>query len=141
MCFILLERILPASPGHLRIEEAMEAGLIQVIVKCATGTQLGDVTLHLHFFLDLVFPFGLLSYYTLHQFRSSYARVQELVSTDEFQNCAISGHWQHFMSLMNERLEFLEEFDSAEFVSTTACDNIACENIKQKGAFGRCSGC
>ncbi|KAJ7939566.1 hypothetical protein B0H13DRAFT_2497447 [Mycena leptocephala] len=140
-CFMLLERILLASPGYLWIEEAMDAGLIQVIVSCATGTRIGQVTLHLHFFLDLVFPAGLLSYYTLHQFRCSYARVQELVSTEEFQTCDISGHWGRFMSLANERLEFLTEFDSAEFVSPTACDNLACGKLKPKIAFGRCSGC
>ncbi|KAJ6618429.1 hypothetical protein B0H10DRAFT_2376390 [Mycena sp. CBHHK59/15] len=124
-CFMLLERILLASPGYLWIEEAMYAGLIQVIVSSATFTQIGQVTLHLHFFLDLVFPAGLLAYYTLHQFRCSYARVQELVSTEEFQTCDISSHWRRFMSLANERLEFLAEFDSAEFVSPTACDNLA----------------
>ncbi|KAJ7804331.1 hypothetical protein B0H14DRAFT_2612430 [Mycena olivaceomarginata] len=90
-CFMLLERILLASPGYLWIEEAMDAGLIQVIVSCATGTRIG----------------------------------QELVSTEEFQTCDISSHWGRFMSLANERLEFLAEFDSAEFVSPTACDNLA----------------
>ncbi|KAJ6559017.1 hypothetical protein B0H10DRAFT_1967080 [Mycena sp. CBHHK59/15] len=90
-CFMLLERILLASPGYLWIEEAMDAGLIQVIVSCATFTQIG----------------------------------QELVSTEEFQTCDISSHWRRFMSLANERLEFLAEFDSAEFVSPTACDNLA----------------
>ncbi|KAJ7829568.1 hypothetical protein B0H14DRAFT_2809315 [Mycena olivaceomarginata] len=140
-CFMLLERILLASPGYLWIEEAMDAGLIQVIVSCATGTRIGQVTLHLHFFLDLVFPAGLLSYYTLHKFRCSYARVQELVSTEEFQTCDISSHWGRFMCLANERLEFLAAFDSAEFVSPTACDNLACGKLKPKIAFGRCSGC
>jgi hypothetical protein len=78
----------------LWIEEAMDAGLIKVIVSCATGARIRQVTLHLHSFLDLVFPAGLLSYYTLHQFRCSYARIQELVSTEEFQTCDISSKVQ-----------------------------------------------
>jgi hypothetical protein len=93
-CFMLLERILLAPPGYLWIEEAMDAGLIEVIVSCATGARIRQVTLHLHSFLDLVFPAGLLSYYTLHQFRCSYARIQELVSTEEFQTCDISSKVQ-----------------------------------------------
>ncbi|KAJ7938958.1 hypothetical protein B0H13DRAFT_1941374 [Mycena leptocephala] len=141
-CLMLLERILLASPGYLWLEEALDAGLIQVIIGCAIShTRTEQTTAHLCFLIDLVLPAALVSYYVLRQLKWSSAGVQELVSREEFQTSGIYNHWTSFMSLADERLGLLAEFDSLEFVSPKACDNLSCGKIKRKRAFSRCSGC
>jgi hypothetical protein len=52
------------------------------------------------------------------------ADVEELADTEAFKTCVIYAPWQRLHALVQDRLAFLETFDSAPSVLYKACDNM-----------------
>ncbi|KAJ7802334.1 hypothetical protein B0H14DRAFT_3488561 [Mycena olivaceomarginata] len=140
-CFMLLRRAFNAPAGSLLLEEAMEFGLLRILITCATLNCATEVNNHLRYILWQVIPAGLVWEYVAKHLAESYYSALELVETDAFRNCAIYKEWEDFVIMAEDRLEFMDEFNSAEFVSFKACDNMACGEIDEREYFNRCSRC
>lgn len=124
-CFMLLRRAFNAPAGSLLLDEAMEFGLLRILITCATLNCATEVNNHLRYILRKVIAAGLVWEYVAKHLAESYYSALELVETDAFRNCAIYKEWEDFVIMAEDRLEFMDEFNSPEFVSFKACDNMA----------------
>ncbi|KAJ7898082.1 hypothetical protein B0H13DRAFT_2521086 [Mycena leptocephala] len=140
-CFMLLRRAFNAPAGSLLLDEAMEFGLLRILITCATLNCATEVNNHLRYILRQVIAAGLVWEYVAKHLAESYYSALELVETDAFRNCAIYKEWEDFVIMAEDRLEFMDEFNSPEFVSFKACDNMACGEIDEREYFNRCSRC
>jgi hypothetical protein len=159
---MLLRRAFNARAGSLLLDEAMEFGLLRILITCATLNCATEVNNHLRYILRQVIPAGLVWEYVAKHLAESYYSALELVGTDAFRNCTIYKEWEDFVIMAEDRLEFMDEFNSPEFVSFKACDNIAvrltlvdlpniklthpssilqCGEIDERKYFSRCSRC
>ncbi|KAJ7633930.1 hypothetical protein DFH06DRAFT_1479489 [Mycena polygramma] len=140
-CFLLLDRILASSVGHMWLEEALEQGLLRAIVTCSTLGCAVQINHYLRYLLDHIIPNGLIHYYIVLQAKISLPEVTELASADSFRNCPVFVHWQRLTLLVEERVRRVEQFHSIDYHCSRACDNVECGWISDKGYFQRCSGC
>ncbi|KAJ7676785.1 hypothetical protein DFH06DRAFT_1169030 [Mycena polygramma] len=140
-CFTLLERLLLSVPGYTWLEEALDRGLLQVIVESATLACASQLHRHLHFFLAQLIPQGLVFFHNVLQLGSAIDGVLPLVVTDDFRACEVctSSDWENFMTVASERMEIFDGLDDT--VASKACDNLKCTTIDAKAQFKRCGGC
>ncbi|KAJ7907535.1 hypothetical protein B0H13DRAFT_2501698 [Mycena leptocephala] len=116
-----------ATPGRIRICEALEAGILRAIllVGCTPRDfgQLddpqhdnGELDQQLRFALTNSLPPYMVYRSILLDMPGFLVDVEELADTEAFKTCAIYAPWQRLHALVQDRLAFLETFDSAPSV-------------------------
>ncbi|KAJ7618318.1 hypothetical protein DFH06DRAFT_1342592 [Mycena polygramma] len=110
-----LGRYSTASPGLSNMCKALQAGLLHALVLVAS---LEPHTEQLHGQLNFFFNKGLPSY-------------MALVDADAFKNSPQWTAWQALRTVVQDRLDFVQEFDSRTNVRYKACDNMECQHIRE----------
>ncbi|KAJ7508190.1 hypothetical protein B0H11DRAFT_2308406 [Mycena galericulata] len=111
-----------ASPGYMWLEDALEAGLLYLIVTCATLECAGRLHPHLRYLLGQIIPAGLIYYNNVLQVEASLEEVDDLVQALTFQTCELFEDWSKFVTIVNQRLDVVSEMWKR--VALTACDNL-----------------
>ncbi|KAJ6460080.1 hypothetical protein C8R47DRAFT_129873 [Mycena vitilis] len=137
-----LGRYSTASPGLSNMCNALQAGLLRALVLAAS---VEPHTEQIHDQLSIFFQTTLPSYTVyrsiLVQLPSFLSEVEELVDVGAFKESAQWAAWQAFRIVVQDRLMFVQEFDSRTNVRYKACDNMECQHIRVKSDLRRCSTC
>ncbi|KAJ7513053.1 hypothetical protein B0H11DRAFT_2268030 [Mycena galericulata] len=139
-CFVLLGRILTTGPGYLWLPEAIETGLLVLIVACSFLDLGEQIEGQLEQILRRILFGNLVYYYVIVQVKRGLPIVEDLISVHPLKQFAILETWTQFNALATERIQLMESF-SVDLVSTRACDNVECGEIRDRTSFRRCSGC
>jgi hypothetical protein len=124
-----------ATPGRIRICEALEAGILRAIllVGCTPHDfgQLddpqhdnGEPDQQLRFALTNSLPPYMVYRSILLDMPRFLADIEKLTDTEAFKTCILYTPWQQLHTLIQNRLAFLETFHSAPSVLYKACDNM-----------------
>ncbi|KAJ7502655.1 hypothetical protein B0H11DRAFT_1907210 [Mycena galericulata] len=142
-CLVLLEWTMDVSDSRSWVTEALDAGLIRAIISCAVHNCIPtSATLEsLHRLLIGVLPESLIYHSILSSIMASFAAAKDLLHLPCFMESEIFEAWQGFKELVKERLQVLIRFDSGEFRTRRACENVQCQRYdwKQGGHRNFCA--
>jgi hypothetical protein len=137
--------------------EAIDAGLLTLIVSLASKhmewTDDGMQTV-----VTRILQPATLFHSVLSLLENSLPGLQEPTSKPAFISSALNRDWQEFVKLALDRLEVKQHFDSGQYLTHKACDNMEvnqssiylaacisyyfqCGKILRKANFKRCAGC
>ncbi|KAJ7673200.1 hypothetical protein DFH06DRAFT_57820 [Mycena polygramma] len=130
----LLERLLTTPSWYLCLVEALKAGLLRLLVDCATrfASYVGH---NLKFLLEKLMTHGLVYYHVVVRMKKAVAKLAHTSSTTEFKALDIYKQWTALTDLVEKRRAILKEARLSP-----ACDNIECGEM-QTAPCRRCSGC
>ncbi|KAJ7065614.1 hypothetical protein C8F01DRAFT_1126228 [Mycena amicta] len=137
----LIALIFFMPPGHLRIPEAVEHGLLEAVLR------LHDSEAHLkdgaQLFLENIFPAHLVRVAVLRAFRAPgiLEAAEKFAANPAFRKSGLFKYWVAFRDVLDTRLALLDRCDAGEFPAFKMCDNIQCAHHAQEAEFKRCSGC
>ncbi|KAJ7609888.1 hypothetical protein FB45DRAFT_1066450 [Roridomyces roridus] len=147
-CITLLEHMILRLPANVLLSALIDRGLLRALalitLKCGSGTEARRVKLHyqIRSFLHQILPAGLAFYHVVSSFEKSYPALDEIVSQQDFKGSPLSGEWDDFCILAEDRAAVLDEYFSDDYVASKACDNSKCGSIKEADSMaGCCSGC
>ncbi|KAJ7461206.1 hypothetical protein FB451DRAFT_1498452 [Mycena latifolia] len=142
MCFNLLGIHSTHSPGRTWMAEALQSGLLRAIVLVASS-QTPDAELdgQLDCFLTKALPPYMVYRSILVHMRACLLEVEDLVKSEAFLASKSFAAWQRFHTVVCERLDLLEIFDSTPGALYKGCDNMACGQLREKSELQRCSIC
>ncbi|KAJ7065617.1 hypothetical protein C8F01DRAFT_1126231 [Mycena amicta] len=137
----LIALIFFMPPGHLRIPEAVEHGLLEAVLR------LHDSEAHLkdgaQLFLENIFPAHLVRVAVLRAFRAPgiLEAAEKFAANPAFRKSGLFKYWVAFRDVLDTRLALLDRCEAGEFPAFKMCDNIQCAHHAQEAEFKRCSGC
>ncbi|KAJ6546617.1 hypothetical protein B0H10DRAFT_2131009 [Mycena sp. CBHHK59/15] len=140
-CFVLLKREFDTFSGYPRLAEALKTGLLRAIVWAGIHVTANTNIDPLQRFLTDVLAPATVHYSILKCMDQSLHEVEDLARTEQFTESEIFPEWRQFIDVLQERLTVMKQFDSAEYVSSKACDNLACSQIGRKPDFRCCKVC
>ncbi|KAJ7137573.1 hypothetical protein C8R43DRAFT_1202820 [Mycena crocata] len=139
-CVGLLLAELCHENGYLWIPQALRAGILRGILYCATcrtnETDNDDLRKLLREIEE-----SAVYYSVLHQLEKILPATEELAKTERLTDSSISPEWDGFMSVTKDRLRVKRYFDSAEYVTYGACDNLECGKIQERRQLHACARC
>ncbi|KAJ7633453.1 hypothetical protein DFH06DRAFT_692500 [Mycena polygramma] len=135
---ILLGKGSDAHLGHRCISEALQCGLLQVMLICGYQPPESTAHAHLKFFLEAILSMSLMYHTVVHDVEGALSDVEDAVHRAPLANTEM---WQNFLDLARERVAILKSMDTSDLVRPAACDNIECGSIDARPNFKRCSGC
>ncbi|KAJ7622576.1 hypothetical protein DFH06DRAFT_1482062 [Mycena polygramma] len=133
---VSLTQILRAAPGRQAMLDALNTGLLQVIVLSGTHNEFDPTVKSL---IEDVLQSTLLNYYELTSLDYHLPVATALIQTETFQTSALLDSWNRFLALASERIVLLLNRDDESRLR--ACDNTRCRKVEPKAQFQRCSGC
>ncbi|KAJ7673872.1 hypothetical protein DFH06DRAFT_1445395 [Mycena polygramma] len=141
----ILANILKFSRGCSLLRVAIRNGLVPVILAYSQhlGKDVPDANLlqnTLHKLLTTILIPASLHYHVLVDLSDAYFGAENDEEGD-FCRPNLRGAWVQFAQLAKSRLDFLRIFDSEEYISQRACDNVECGAILEKDTLKCCSGC
>ncbi|KAJ7022535.1 hypothetical protein C8F04DRAFT_237029 [Mycena alexandri] len=139
-CFEVIHWLIRTSVQEW-LTEAVNAGLLRAIISCGTGTASQTHITTLHQTTLPMLAGGSFYYHTLTAIKNALPAVQDLVQSRRFLESATHDGYSYLMQLIAPRLQLLEFYDSDQFYSVRACDNLACGEITKWPDFKRCGAC
>ncbi|KAJ6523091.1 hypothetical protein DFH09DRAFT_1330159 [Mycena vulgaris] len=133
-----LNRMLLTMPEHHWCSDAIDAGLLQVIISCSAAEKFQKTMRSL---LDDVLPASLIHYYGLQVVEDELVEAMKLAKGLNFRSVSLLKEWKSFVDLVRERLGRARSFDDTWKQRLKSCDNAQCGKIGHSSLFGRCSGC
>ncbi|KAJ7118504.1 hypothetical protein C8R43DRAFT_1035933 [Mycena crocata] len=140
-CFDLVDWLVRnPTPVLPRIAAAVDAGLLRAIVSCGNGAAASV-------FLTYLKPmYGHLTIASIHYrplrcIRNAMARTEDLAKTRRFSTSDVAFDWSDLLGILSPRFGLLEAFQSKQYHSDRACDNMSCGVIVRRPWFKRCGGC
>ncbi|KAJ6451899.1 hypothetical protein C8R45DRAFT_87428 [Mycena sanguinolenta] len=125
-----------------QLEKALNAGVLRAIVTGAVSNyRMANVETALKHFLGTILV-GATRYYTfMRRLATALPEVLAIQPSRAFMDSPLWADWVLFLSLAQERLQFLAEFRE-RFFSTRSCANFECGVlIAQKTDLRRCAAC
>ncbi|KAJ7136192.1 hypothetical protein C8R46DRAFT_1201331 [Mycena filopes] len=124
--------------AHRLIREAIRAGLLRSLMSAAVANN-GAIKF-LHRILGKLMR-HLVYYSVLSCLPQALRDVRHLQCATAFSHCELFDTRSEFWVLAQERLDIMAEYESPDFVSSKACDNVKCGSIHRKRDLMRCSSC
>jgi hypothetical protein len=121
-CFALLTRKL-AKSDHGWMREALKAGLLRGIILCSSHLAQLDRNKVTKFVREEL-SFSTVYYPIVSQMEVALQEIESLQNTATFRSSAVFGDWQAFVKLARKRIALKQQFDSGEYKSLRACDNL-----------------
>ncbi|KAJ6452690.1 hypothetical protein C8R47DRAFT_1168963 [Mycena vitilis] len=135
---ILLERLLTAPSWYLLLPDALDAGLLRMLLNCAM--RFGSYfDYHLEYLMEKLMVGGLVYYRVVAATKRAVVDAEKISSTRKFEALDIYDHWITFTMVVEERLALKKHVDRVGV--TRACDNIECAQVQGSAQRRRCSGC
>ncbi|KAJ7234661.1 hypothetical protein C8J57DRAFT_1574610 [Mycena rebaudengoi] len=116
----VLHRWLPTTPGFPHFAQAIEAGLLRLLVSCAI--HLISSRDHVNIFLDIL-PGYMVYHSVLVHMEEALLYAEELAATPAFTTSSFYAKCL-LTTLARSRLEFLHDFESPQHHAWKACDNM-----------------
>ncbi|KAJ6532642.1 hypothetical protein B0H19DRAFT_1241928 [Mycena capillaripes] len=141
-CFDILPPLLQGRTSPAVTIEALRAGLVPLILSSGMKND-HYLDCHLEQLLSSTLPGHMVYRSVLLQMENSIVIPPDLALKAKHAEMSpvFERLWSNFLSLAKVCFQFLETFDSGEFLSSKACDNLECGVIRAKDEFLRCSGC
>ncbi|KAF7342448.1 hypothetical protein MVEN_01834000 [Mycena venus] len=140
-CLNMLAMIFITPSGYHALPAALDDGLLRALVMCAQCSFAHEIHDQFKVYFIGLFRSSLVHYRFLSALDMALDETTELINTRAFKRCGIYKMWEEWLSVVDERLKVLHEFDSQRDLRMKACDNLKCSTIDDKTAFRRCSGC
>ncbi|KAJ7657740.1 hypothetical protein DFH06DRAFT_1297745 [Mycena polygramma] len=138
-CLVLLCRCVRVPPLYPWVAEAIEAGLMRVLVHGAS--QASGISAQVEFIIRQVLPGSLVSRAVLVQMKKALLDVREISGRRRFKESSCFKFWEQLVALANSRIAILNAWEAAGRPSYLVCGNISCGRTGLKGPFKRCSRC
>ncbi|KAJ6462532.1 hypothetical protein C8R45DRAFT_1220531 [Mycena sanguinolenta] len=135
-----LFQLFRVSIGYADIMAAIRAGLLQRIVSLPNTHADWDMT-DGRDAIKLVVQPATLYYPVLSAVKAFLPLLAESTWTTAFISSTLHADWEEFVDLVLDRLEVKQGFDSGQYLTRKACDNLKCGRILRKMEFQRCAGC
>ncbi|KAJ7675647.1 hypothetical protein DFH06DRAFT_1434795 [Mycena polygramma] len=145
-CLEVLAVIFKFSRGFRLLRVAIRIGLIPAIL--AHTQRRGAIATHsfylqntlLKLLTQILIPASV-HYHVLVDLTTAFLTATVNDEENDFRRPDVRQAWKHFAYLVEIRVNFLRVFDSNDYVTRRACDNVKCGIILQKSDLSRCSGC
>ncbi|KAJ7056072.1 hypothetical protein C8F01DRAFT_1234094, partial [Mycena amicta] len=124
--------------------DALRAGLLSVMLSCASGPQreVSRVIDALKCLLERDLPRLSCYAYVLKQLRISLAGISQAELGRALEGVGLGSQWTKFKILLDDRLKLLDTFIETRFTEVLkACDNLQCAQFLEKRTIKRCSCC
>ncbi|KAJ7112018.1 hypothetical protein C8R43DRAFT_1242828 [Mycena crocata] len=129
-------------PGYPWMEESLQAGLLKVIVRLGSLPSLSaGLSKVVGYLLRDGLPRSLVYYPIVVHLSRTLEDAKVLASTAAFQISPFFHHWHEFVSLADERIRVLREYQSGGHEKLQICNNAQCRNITGKDSTRRYSVC
>ncbi|KAJ7071888.1 hypothetical protein B0H15DRAFT_84403 [Mycena belliarum] len=139
--FTILRRIFTTFNSRICLECALDAGLLSVIVACATLECTIDLTRDLRHLLTRILPGALVQYFVVFCLQKISDEIEEASEADDFVRSSLFKCFSDFWMLAKKRMSILDRLESSEYVALKACDNSECNKILPRSALERCAAC
>ncbi|KAF7364099.1 MYND-type domain-containing protein [Mycena sanguinolenta] len=136
----LLFELLRVGTGYADITNAIRAGLLQCIVSLPNTHADWDMSKE-HEAIQWVIQPATLYYPVLSAIEASLPLLTQSTSTTTFTSSVLHADWKEFVDLVLDRLTVKKGYDSGQYLTRKACDNLECGRILKKTEFKRCAGC
>ncbi|KAJ7761507.1 hypothetical protein DFH07DRAFT_939697 [Mycena maculata] len=140
-CTSLLALEMSHPGGHLWFPQAIRAGLLPTIAALsalASDRDIGSLRKVVEQLKGATVYHSVLTELERHGLEFAWETPMEV---QNFKNSPIFSQWTEFVSLAQDRLELKNLFDSPDYVTHKACDNLECGKIMPKPNFKSCTGC
>ncbi|KAJ6535235.1 hypothetical protein DFH09DRAFT_1369644 [Mycena vulgaris] len=142
-CFDELLKYLLTPPGYPWVTEALEAGLLQVIVSYGAtanpdASDACSVYPHIQQLLGAILPGALVYHRSVTQIKQSF---KDIKVSSAFKISPVFEAWEVLVALIETRVGVLDSWNARDRQRSAACDNMNCGKIDQKDKFGRCAEC
>ncbi|KAJ7458321.1 hypothetical protein B0H11DRAFT_2061711 [Mycena galericulata] len=136
--FLVLRTILDSPPGYPSITAALKTGLLHVILIAGQRADVDDTDLkHL---LRTSIPNAMVYYSVLSRLQISLVDTELDHSTHDLLP-RVRAEYNRFLKLASDRITLKNWYDSQEYISRQACDNMDCCRISSRHDFRRCGRC
>ncbi|KAJ7440789.1 hypothetical protein B0H11DRAFT_2252609 [Mycena galericulata] len=135
-CMELMAAIFITQPGYRELRVAVQHGLLHVILAFGKRELSGGVWPVLYYLLTEIVSPSTVYYHVLADLETAYFAVTDGGRAPSFCYPELSEAWSSFSQTLIARLDVLRAFDSKDYISLAACDNV-----EEKKSFRRCSGC
>jgi len=146
-CLTYLCETLGWSPGYTYVAQALDAGLLRVVVRLAASMKVGsrdadrDATyISVKLLLTEILPRALMHYPVLLRLSGSIQDAKGFASASHIDKSAFRTEWNNFVSLTEARLQLLHRWEGSR-PYFKACDNLKCGKIGPRRNFQCCGGC
>ncbi|KAJ7134034.1 hypothetical protein C8R43DRAFT_1022249, partial [Mycena crocata] len=129
------------------VVEALESGLLRLMCSFAVNTTPNPLfPRHNRFsllkqLLKNILPGYLVYYPVACAMKECFPAIAPLVVAPAFKRCAIFGIWTTFAKIVGDTIGAVDYFESRDWKSSKACENMQCLKIGPKHEFKSCSGC
>ncbi|KAJ7910792.1 hypothetical protein B0H13DRAFT_2011199 [Mycena leptocephala] len=140
-CLTFFGAICFAQGAHRVIRDAAQNGILPVLVSSAQRVLPSGVPRDLCILLhDMLAP-ATVYYHVLRGLVAAYSALSSHITRDSFPASEIYPAWTSLERAILHRLEILRNFESEDYLSRRACDNVECGIIRAKKTLKRCTGC
>ncbi|KAJ7661991.1 hypothetical protein DFH06DRAFT_1397830 [Mycena polygramma] len=146
-CLTYLCDTLGWPPGYTHVAQAIDAGVLRVVVRLAASMKAGSgdastdpILLSIKLLLTEILPRALMHYPVLLQLSGSFQDAKAFASASDIDKSAFRAEWKDFVSLAEARLQLLHSWERSR-PYFKACDNLKCGKIGPRQNFQCCGGC
>ncbi|KAJ6448336.1 hypothetical protein C8R45DRAFT_1046526 [Mycena sanguinolenta] len=125
--------------SYSTIAEVVDAGFLQFVVSLPEMPS--DILANIRGIIKSLIQPATIYYPVLSAIEAALPLVAESTSKPTFISSKLYVDWREFINLVHDRLKLKKGFDSGQYPSRKACDNLECGRILIKTAFKRCAGC
>ncbi|KAJ7657186.1 hypothetical protein DFH06DRAFT_458926 [Mycena polygramma] len=142
----LLTHYLSRDPTYPAISQALQAGLLRLIVSCALkpittpGSGIADPSPELRWLLLVVISRATVSYIGITQLQR-FCLEERAADSAVFKALPLFQEWKVLAHWVESRSKLLDTWESAGRPSFMSCDNDTCGKIAGNREFRRCTGC
>ncbi|KAJ7616155.1 hypothetical protein DFH06DRAFT_110798 [Mycena polygramma] len=147
VAFGLLVSRFQSDSGHRWLAQALDAGLLNIIITLGLNTEAISKVDSCNIFpllkqlLHQELP-GYLAYYTVAlRMKMHFPSARFMAASTAFRKSALADSWTQFSDLVEENLGALDFFESKTRRSAKACESMECLRITEKSRVQSCSGC
>ncbi|KAJ6462526.1 hypothetical protein C8R45DRAFT_940778 [Mycena sanguinolenta] len=123
--------LLWTSYSYSTIVDAIDAGLLRLVVSHTAARE--DISTNIRATIKLLIQPATIYYSVLSAVEDALPLVAELTSKPTFISSTLHADWKEFINLVSNRLKFKEVFDSGQYPSHKACDNLEVRTVALRG--------
>ncbi|KAJ7439148.1 hypothetical protein B0H11DRAFT_1934742 [Mycena galericulata] len=132
-CLAFIKRCLFISPGYTWMAEALDAGLLRLLVLCGWSAASEP---HISPLLQQILAQltrCMVYYRVVSRMRVHFPAAEELASAPVFMRSSIYPAWKTLTKICDERLKILTDFEARATPSRKACNNL------ERAVIGKCA--
>ncbi|KAK7038531.1 hypothetical protein R3P38DRAFT_3475664 [Favolaschia claudopus] len=147
----LLSTLIPSQPGYTALIDALDAGLLRVLMSCTirypkTSSHSADTPTEMasliRTFAERVLPAGMVYFRVLSSLAAALAQTRGIWQSTRFSEAEGARElWREFFEITGERIPLLERYVLSDGYGCRRCDNPGCTVSQKSSQLKRCAGC